>query len=150
MPLEPGRHVVELGGGTGAITRGLIERGIERDRLLVIELDGDLCTFLRGQLPGCTIIQGDATRLREILDRAGIANVGAVVSGLPMVSMDLSFQRAVVHQALAVAGDDRVIQYSYSPLPPVPTRALGIEARLVGYVVRNFPPATVWRYRRAA
>ena len=29
----PGQYVVELGGGTGSITMGLIERGIPRDRL---------------------------------------------------------------------------------------------------------------------
>ena len=31
---EPGQYVVELGGGTGSITMGLIERGIPRDRLV--------------------------------------------------------------------------------------------------------------------
>ena len=30
---QPGQYVVELGGGTGAITQGLIERGIPRDQL---------------------------------------------------------------------------------------------------------------------
>ena len=37
---KPGQFVVELGGGTGAITEGLIARGIPRDKLVVVELDG--------------------------------------------------------------------------------------------------------------
>jgi phospholipid N-methyltransferase len=32
----------------------------------------------------------------------------------------------------------------------VPARRLGIRAELVRYVLRNLPPATVWRYRRLA
>ena len=47
---QPGQYVVELGGGTGAITQGLIERGIPRDRLIVIELDGALHAYLKERL----------------------------------------------------------------------------------------------------
>jgi phosphatidylethanolamine/phosphatidyl-N-methylethanolamine N-methyltransferase len=41
------------------------------------------------------------------------------------------------------------LQYSYSPVAPIPARKLGVEAKLVKFVVRNLPPATVWRFRPA-
>lgn len=148
---QPGRHVVELGGGTGAITQGLIERGIPRDRLVVVELDPELAAYLGRRLPGCIVVPGDATRLDEILKGLGIADVSTVVSGLPMVRMPFAFQKAIVEQGLgALREPGAMLQYSYSPVPPVPARRLGIRAELVRYVLRNLPPATVWRYRRLA
>lgn len=148
---QPGRWVVELGGGTGAITQGLIERGIPRDRLMVVELDRELAAYLGRRLPGCLVVPGDATKLDRILEDHGIDDVASVVSGLPMVRMPFAFQQAIVEQGLrALRQPGTMLQYSYAPLPPVPARRLGIRAELVRYVIRNLPPATVWRYRRDA
>lgn len=145
----PGSHVVELGGGTGAITNGLIEAGIPADKLVVVELDRALYEYLRDHLRGVQVVQGDATRLDEILERLGVQNVSTVISGLPMVGMPDGFKRAIVEQGFrALAGRGHMLQYSYSPICPVPARALGIRARLVRPVPWNVPPAYVWRYDR--
>lgn len=147
---QESQFVVELGGGTGAITQGLIERGIPRDRLVVIELDGQLHGYLKERLSGCMVIQGDATRLQEILARYGIDDVGTVVSGLPMVGMPFEFQWAVIDQGFQVVRPGgHMLQYSYSPVSPVPARRLNIEARLARFVPLNVPPAFVWRYTRS-
>jgi phosphatidylethanolamine/phosphatidyl-N-methylethanolamine N-methyltransferase len=143
--------VVELGGGTGAITRGLLERGIAPERIVVVELDPDLVAFLRWRVPGCRVVAGDATRLRAILGELGVARVGSVVSGLPMLGMPEAFQRAIVEQGLgALRPGGTMLQYTYAVRPPVPTARLGIEAELARFVPLNLPPATVWRYRRRA
>ena len=148
---RPGQYIVELGGGTGAITQGLIDRGIPRDRLVVIELERALYEHLRLRLPGATVVQGDATKLHEILERLGIDDVGTVISGLPMVGMPFAFQRAIIEQAFRVQRPGNfVLQYSYSPIVPIPVRRLGIKAQLVRWVPLNFPPASVWLYRRSA
>jgi phosphatidylethanolamine/phosphatidyl-N-methylethanolamine N-methyltransferase len=66
-----------------------------------------------------------------------------------MVTMPLAFQRAIIEQSLELLGSDGcLLQYSYSPVSPIPARKLGVEAKLVKFVVRNGPPATVWRFRR--
>ncbi len=146
---QPGQYVVELGGGTGAISQGLIERGIPRDRLIVIELDTALHAYLKDRLTGCLVIQGDATRLGEILARHEIGEIGTVISGLPMVGMPFEFQRAIIEQGFKVMKPGSfMLQYSYSPVPPIPAAKLGVEARIARYVLWNFPPAAVWRYRK--
>jgi phosphatidylethanolamine/phosphatidyl-N-methylethanolamine N-methyltransferase len=67
------------------------------------------------------------------------------------VTMPLAFQRAIIEQAFAVlAPGGSLLQYSYSPISPIPAKKLGVEARLVRFVVRNIPPATVWRFRPRA
>lgn len=148
---QPGQYIVELGGGTGAITQGLIDRGIPRDRLVVIELERALYEHLRLRLPGANVVQGDATKLHEILEQLGVDDVGTVISGLPMVGMPFEFQRAIIDQAFRVQRPGKfVLQYSYSPIVPIPARRLGIKAQLVRWVPLNFPPASVWLYRRTA
>ena len=145
--VEPGDFVVELGGGTGAITQGLIDYGIARDRIVVVELDPKLADFLEHRLPGCRVLCGDATRLDAILANAGVERVGTVISGLPMVGNPVEFRCAIVRQAFKVLRPGgTVLQYGYSPISVVPTRKLGIRAHLADYVFWNLPPAAVWRY----
>jgi phospholipid N-methyltransferase len=108
-----------------------------------------LFEYLRDQFPEVTVVNGDATRLGDILRQHGVEDVGTVISGLPMVTMPIEFQRAIVEQSFAALGDDGcMLQYSYSPVPPIRAKRLGVKAELVRYVVRNLPPATVWRFRR--
>jgi len=146
---QPGQYVVELGGGTGAITQGLIDHGIPRDRIVVIELDGSLYSYLKERLTGCTVIQGDATRLDEILARHKVGEISTVLSGLPMVGMPEAFQRAIVEQSFKVMKPGSfMLQYSYSPIAPVPAAKFGITAKIARYVLWNFPPAAVWRYTK--
>ena len=146
---QPGSHVIELGGGTGAITQGLLERGIPASNLVVVELETNLHTYLSGRYPDVTVVQGDATRLGEIVARLPIDRVSTVISGLPMVRMPIAFKRAIVDQSFSVMPKGHfMLQYTYSPLAPVPVKDLNLEAELARYVIRNFPPAAVWRYRR--
>lgn len=146
---QPGQHIVELGGGTGSITQGLIDRGVPKDRLIVIEFASNLVEYLRGRFPESNVIQGDATRLDEILSRIGVESVGTMVSGLPMVGMPFEFQKAVINQSFKVLdGQGHMLQYTYSPLAPVPAKKLGIKAEMSHFVLRNFPPAFVWKYTR--
>jgi phosphatidylethanolamine/phosphatidyl-N-methylethanolamine N-methyltransferase len=146
---RPGQHIIELGAGTGAISQGLIASGLPPEALMMIELDRPLFQYLRGRFPAVNVVNGDATRLVDIVRRQGITEVGTVISGLPMVTMPLAFQRAIISQSLDVLGADGcLLQYSYSPVSPIPARRLGVDAQLVKFVVRNVPPATVWRFRR--
>jgi phosphatidylethanolamine/phosphatidyl-N-methylethanolamine N-methyltransferase len=146
---DEGQVVVELGAGTGAISQALIESGLPPEAMMMIELDRSLFEYLRERFPKVRVVNGDATRLVDILRQQGVEEVGTVISGLPMVNMPLTFQRAIVEQGLAaIAPGGCMLQYSYSPISPIPAKKLGVEAKLVKFVLRNVPPATLWRYRR--
>lgn len=145
---RPGQVVVELGAGTGAISQGLLESGLPPEALMMIELDRPLFEYLRERFPTVRVFNGDATRLVDIVRQQGIEDVGTVVSGLPMVTMPLEFQRAIIDQSFEVLGPEgSLLQYTYSPIVPIPAKKLGVEAKLVNVVVRNLPPATLWRFR---
>lgn len=147
VALGPGEYVVELGAGTGTVTRELLASGIPSDRLFVVELDADLCAFLRRQLPGAQVIQGDATQLRALLPAGVPGKVRTVVSGIPMVTLPLPLQRRMIGAWFDVMGPDgRMLQYTYSLVSPLPEARLGLRGRRCGIVMRNIPPAWVWSY----
>ncbi len=148
---RPGQTVVELGAGTGPITQGLIDGGLPPDAIMTIELDRSLVDYLRARFPKVRVVHGDATRMDELVQEQGVEDVSTIISGLPMVNMPFEFQRAIIEPAFKILkGDGFMLQYSYAPFAPIRARRLGVRAELIRYVLRNLPPASVWRFRRAA
>src|SRR6516164_5361692 len=76
--------VVELGAGTGPITAELLKRAGRKCRVIINELDPDMCRYLRRRFPHADIVEGDAVDLEQLLDERGIAKVDHIISGLPL------------------------------------------------------------------
>lgn len=150
--LPPGDGlVVELGGGTGPITRALLDTGLDADRLAVIERDPQFCRHLKRRFAAARVLCGDAVDLQALVRGLESAlPVRAIVSGLPLLTMSPTIQRTLLEQALALThGLGPFIQFSYglgSPLKSSVQAALGLSARCAAQVWRNVPPAKVWVY----
>lgn len=147
-------HVVELGAGTGEVTKALLAAGIAADRLALVERDPELASFLRRHFAGPRIVEGDAARLPKILAEQGIGSVSAVVSSLPLLSLPADVVRGIVEGVFdALPRGGALVQFTYGPAQPVP-RSLSQALRLVGTrgprIWRNMPPAVVWTFRRPA
>src|SRR6266404_5948138 len=150
VDLRRAEPVIELGGGTGSVTKALIEAGVPVDRLIVVERDVRLYKMLRRRFPQLRIVLGDARYLVELLRPLGIDAVSAVVSSLPLVSMSKTMRRQIINQSFALLGDaGRFIQYTYSLSSPLAGREFGLRGRVAARVWLNFPPASVWNYRLA-
>jgi phosphatidylethanolamine/phosphatidyl-N-methylethanolamine N-methyltransferase len=142
--------VIELGGGTGSVTKALLDSGIPVERLVVVERDERLCHALRRRFPQLRIVHGDATQLVALLRPLGIERAAAVVSSLPLVSMSRRAKHAIVEQSFTLLGDTgRLIQYTYSLASPLPPHQLGLRGRVAARIWLNVPPASVWSFRRA-
>jgi phosphatidylethanolamine/phosphatidyl-N-methylethanolamine N-methyltransferase len=87
--LNPGPNniVVELGVGTGAITRHLQQIVPDDRSYLGIELDPDLVRSLRRNFPDMMIKRGNALELEKIHARSGLGNIGYIICCLPFVSL---------------------------------------------------------------
>jgi phosphatidylethanolamine/phosphatidyl-N-methylethanolamine N-methyltransferase len=89
IPWDRVETLIELGAGTGPITRVLAERARPDCRVIVVERDHDFADLLRerfGSLPNFEIIQGDIRDLAPVLADRGISRVDHIVSGLPVPS----------------------------------------------------------------
>lgn len=141
--------IVELGGGTGSLTRSLIKAGIDPARLYVIELDPELAKYLKSALPQVNIIQGNATDLEHILPSDVIGKVRCIVSGLPMINIPQMIQRKILESCFKImVPEGAVLQYTYSPRSSIDTKAYQLNKKRLGTVFLNLPPATVWRYTK--
>ena len=151
VELRPGGIVLELGGGTGCLTRKLLDSGIPEDKLYVLELDPELCAYLKNALPNVNVIQGDACDLPKLIPKKYIGKVSTVISGMPMTTMPIEVQRKIIDASFSVMDDKGdLLQYTYRPISPLPAARLGLVKQRVGVTFRNLPPATVWRYQKAA
>ena len=149
------RSVVELGGGTGAITEALLDRGVASDRLLVLERNPELYALLVARFPAVEVVRGDAFRLADVVEGSRHLEVGgvdAVASGLGLVTMSDDEQRRLLKQVLRVLRPEgRLVQFTYLPRSPVKPELraeLGLEARRVAASLANLPPAFVYVLRR--
>lgn len=145
-------HVIELGAGTGEVTKALLAVGIPAHRLALIEREPELSAFLRSHFDGPRIVEGDAARLPKLLAEQGIGAVSAVVSSLPLLSLPADVVHGIVKGVFdALPRGGALVQFTYGPSQPVP-RALTQELGLVGTrgprIWRNVPPAVVWTFRR--
>ena len=149
--LSPGT-VVELGGGTGNITRAIRHAGVSSKDLVVVESEAALCQVIGSRFPGVRVWQADACDLETLVDRAGAPHVKTIVSSLPFLSMNDDVCHRILEAAFAVLpSDGEFVQFTYGVAEPIPERtllALGIVGEPVERVLRNLPPATVWSYRR--
>jgi phosphatidylethanolamine/phosphatidyl-N-methylethanolamine N-methyltransferase len=139
--------VLELGAGTGSITRGLLEAGCPNERLIALEREPRLAATLRRSFPGISTIVGDATALAEHFARNGIEQLCAVVSSLPIKWFSVAEQRDIIAPCLARLGPGgRFLQMTNAFTSPIAIDPLGIAGARVAHVWRNLPPAQVWAY----
>lgn len=143
--------VLELGAGTGVFTRALLARGIRESDLTLIEYGTDFSRILQHRFPKARILCMDASRLANRNIFSG-ATVGAVVSGLPLLSMSPRKVMSILSGACSyMRPTGAFYQFTYGPLCPVPRPILdrlGLKAARVGGTICNIPPATVYRITR--
>jgi phosphatidylethanolamine/phosphatidyl-N-methylethanolamine N-methyltransferase len=147
--------IIELGPGTGPVTKALLARGIPAERLVLVEYESRFCHMLAERYPGVKIVQGDAYGLKKTLADKVDGQVATVVSSLPLLVRPERDRVELLHQAFELMGDDGLfIQFTYGlAISPMPIHAHGLKGAYVGKgsapVLLNIPPARVWRYRKA-
>jgi phosphatidylethanolamine/phosphatidyl-N-methylethanolamine N-methyltransferase len=139
-------HVVELGAGTGVVSRALLDGGVPADRLAVVEIVPSMAAWLTETLPGASVITGDARCLPSLLPAAMRGRVGTVICGIPLVLLPLAEQARFIAAMQAVAPGRGFLHYSYCITSPLPAARHGLKARREAWTPLNFPPASVWRY----
>lgn len=143
--------VLELGPGTGAFTRALLGRGVREEDLTLIEYGEEFAGMLEDRFPQARVMRMDAADLtRQRLFKG--QSVGAVVSGLPLLSMPkrkVMYILAGAFECLRPGG--AFYQFTYGPRCPISDLVLDryrLKATRIGRTIRNVPPAAVYRITR--
>lgn len=142
----PGR-VLELGPGTGAVTKALVRRGMGPEKVVAVEADATFARMLRARFPGLDVIEGDASDARRI-ERLG--PFSAIISSLPLLNFPNHERVSLVRELLRLLPPGApFVQYSYGVKPPLP-RTAEVRITLAAKVWRNVPPARIWVFQAAS
>lgn len=146
---DAGLPVLELGPGTGVITKAILETGIAPQRLWSVEYSAEFVAGLRDDFPGVNVVHGDAFDLDTALGKDARLQFDAVISAVPMLNFTPEQRVALVEDFLdRVPAGRPVVQITYGPLSPVPAGKGTYAVEHFDFVIRNLPPAQLWIYRR--
>lgn len=149
--------VVELGPGTGAVSRVIAARMPLGGRHLAVELDADMVGYLRRTHTYLDVVHGDARHLAGLLAERDIDHVDAVICGLPWALFDDPTQQTVLREVSRVIGNTgafTTFAYLHGMTLSAARRFRRTlresfeEVMVTATVWRNVPPAFVYVCRR--
>lgn len=148
------RVIVELGPGTGVLTRHALERMRPDAKLVAIEISADFVEVLRKELPDprLHIYHGSATEIEAALAKVGESKADLVMSGIPFSTLEHGVGFATLQAAKRVLGPEgRFVAYQFrSKVKDLGEPVFGARPEThSGFW--NVPPMKiyVWRQREA-
>jgi phosphatidylethanolamine/phosphatidyl-N-methylethanolamine N-methyltransferase len=131
LPLRESESILELGPGTGRMTRAMMDAGIHPQQIVAIERSAEMAAQFERRYPTVELWRGDALGLRSVCRSRQIRSV---LSSLPNIDTE------VPRRAFDI-GVKRFVQFTYKPWSPIK-----LPGRRRAFVWRNLPPAWVWVY----
>ena len=143
VPDDENRFVVELGPGTGPITKALLKIGLYEENLICLEQSSKMVTHLKKRFPSLNVIQGNACELSKLLNEKS-GRVNTIVSSLPLKSIPDNIVNDIIKQMyLSLAENGVIIQFTYDLRPkrsPLLKKFKRVKSKIV---LGNIPPARV-------
>lgn len=148
--------VLELGVGTGAVTRFLRERVPDKRSYLGIELDKRLVSRLRKDYPEMRFMRGNACKAFALHKRSRLGKVDFIISSLPFVSLPGDVCETILEEIERFMEKGclfRTFQYAHGYYLPAAIKLrefmrdrYGISERSP-LVMKNVPPAYTLTWR---
>lgn len=144
------RIVLELGVGTGAITKYLQDILPDEKSYLGIELDRDLVKSLRTNYRQLKIVRGNATETFPIHQKTGLGKVGFIICCLPFVSLPNEVGEKIlleIDKFMQQGCLFRTFQYAHGYYMPSAIKLREFMRKRYGksrrsqLIVKNVPPA---------
>ncbi|MBX2799286.1 MAG: methyltransferase domain-containing protein [Myxococcales bacterium] len=140
--------IVELGAGTGAVTRIAADRMHPESTLIAVEVDADFAEIGRRAVPQAHFVVADVEDLSSVLRDQGAERADVVLSGLPVPSLPKAVNEAWLRW-LREQGPD----VTFHQLTVMPWWFASLYRRLFDevrfdLVLRNLPPGGVYHCRR--
>ena len=142
--------VLELGVGTGAVTKFLRDVIPSRESYLGIELDDELVKTLNHNFPDLNIICGNAAEAYSLHSRSGLGKVRYLVCCLPFVSLPKEISDdilAEIEKFMDEGCELRMFQYAHGYFLPPAIKLREMLKRRYGsqrrshLILKNVPPA---------
>ena len=107
-------HILELGSGTGSVTRALIRMGIPQENLVLLEQSPVFTMLLKNLFPKATVIRGNAKHAKTLLTSLRIKQFDQIVSGLPLNAIASKLRYEICNEAFKILkSGGSFVQVSY-------------------------------------
>ncbi|MDY8108351.1 methyltransferase domain-containing protein [Fulvimarina sp. 2208YS6-2-32] len=141
--------ILELGPGLGAVTRALLEKGVDPSRITSIEYSENFADALKQRFPEINVIQGDGFDLDKTLGERRNETFAAILFAIPIVSQKASWRQNLFRDYFSrLRSGGNITQLSYMWKPPVPAVPGVFSVSSSDFIWDNIPPARVWIYER--
>lgn len=151
---ENSEFIVELGPGTGAITKHIVSRLKSDCQFLALEINPEMIKCLQDEFENINIAPISAEILDQYLDENHLPKANHIISGLPWAIFNEKLQEAILRsivKSLHSEGEFTTFAYMHA-LKLKPARhfkemldSLFNNVEVSSPVWRNFPPAVVYR-----
>jgi len=85
LPCDDGLFL-EISDGSGMMTTALLRRGVDPEKLTVVEQGRPLAQHLKDRFPNVAVVHGNTVKLCQLYNRYG-RHVGTMVPSLPLLSL---------------------------------------------------------------
>ncbi len=141
--------VLELGPGTGVITKAILARGVRPENLYSIEHTEAFLPQLKADFPNVKFIHGDAFELDEALPDMKGRKFDTVISAVPLLNFSVERRVYYLNSLFKRLNPGRpVVHISYGPMSPIPPDWQTYSVEPFDWMLRNIPPARLWVYRQ--
>ncbi len=144
-----GDPVLELGPGTGVITKAILACGVRPAQLYSIEYTEAFIPQLKSDFPGVNVIHGNAFELDDVLPDMGDGRFDTIISAIPLLNFAVKQRVELLNELFDRLNPGRpIVQISYGPVSPIPPDWRTYSVEPFDWMVRNIPPARLWVFRR--
>lgn len=150
VPVKTGDKVLEIGCGTGVVTKEIAKK-TTNDQIFGVELGQEFIKTLQVQFPESTILQGDAKLLGKSLLTDHVDTFDVVVSTVPLKCMSQQDYDQIIKAALSMLKENGIFVQitSYLTAAAIEDHSkYGLSAELIGRADYYPTPWSIWSFRR--
>ncbi len=144
-----GGYILELGPGSGTVTKAILDSGVSYEKFIAVEIDEHFYHFMKNKFPKLNIIHASATDLQKILPKDAIGNVSTIISTIPMLNLKEDLIKEIIDASFSVMKKDgNFVQICYKHTSPINSKKFGLKQYKCATVLWNIPPMTVFEYQK--
>lgn len=150
IDFDKAKVIVELGAGTGVITKKILKNMSKDSLLFCFEVDNCLCQELENRVKDkrLIVISDGAEKMSQHLKKYGIDKVDYVISGLPLVVLPKEEVTTIINQVIeSLNQNGKFIQFQYSLTSQKKFRKMFSEVKTC-FTMFNIPPAFIYVCRK--
>lgn len=151
IELDKARYIAEIGAGTGAFTRSILQKKNQAANFFAVEVNEKMANKLSHKIENLDIEVDSAQSLKKIICKRGINNLDIIISGIPWAFLNKQEQDQLLntlYECLNEGGYFATFAYIIPTFAKVRFKeklySLFSEVKISKIIWRNIPPAFVY------